>query len=106
MAASTIRVVLYQQGNTWIAQSLEYDLSAQGKSINVAMRRWIDTLIDACEYTMAKFGKPLDGIKEAPARFHQMFDEVDDDHVDFEPRVEMRTTTPPPHIAARILEAA
>ena len=105
--SETIRVVIYRQGGQWIAQSLEYDLAAQAKTLNLAMRRWIDTLIDALEHTGQRFGEPLVGIERAPERFHIMFDDAQDDPVTFEPRLDdMPPTTTPPHIAARVLEAA
>jgi hypothetical protein len=104
-AENTIRVVLYPQGNTWIAQALEYDLAACAASIRESMKRMVATIADAHAFTVQKFGRPFEGIEPAPARFFDMFEQAD---FDISPRDleddELPVGEILPHIAARFLE--
>jgi hypothetical protein len=68
-----LSVLIIKQGASWTAQCLEYDLAAQGGSIDEAQK--------AFEYVFTgqllldiKHGRlPLHGVGRAPVRFHEMF---------------------------------
>lgn len=101
--SDTIRVVLYPQGNLWVAQALEYDIGTQGKTITAAVKRMLDTITETYRITLSEFGKPFEGIDPAPTRFHDMFDEAEDDF-DFDISPREQDSRPIPHMTARLLE--
>lgn len=70
----TIRVVVYRDGEAWIAQCVEYDICAQGKDFDTAMRRLIGTVNAESDYTMKKYGKEFAGIDPAPSVFADKFE--------------------------------
>ena len=110
MAAQTIRVVVYQRGETWIAQALEIDVATQERSFNRVLKKLVEEIAAAHEYTCRKFGKPFFGMEQAPHEFQEMFDQAagnEDVEIDISPRITRpEFPTMQPHIAARILEAA
>jgi len=69
-----IRVVAYRDGDVWVAQCIEYDISAQGANFESAMKR-LEIVVNAeCEYTKNKFGQPFANIDPAPDAFARRFD--------------------------------
>lgn len=70
----TIRVIAYREGEAWVAQCVEYDISAQGADFDTAMRRLTGTVNAECDYTREKHGKEFAGIDAAPAVFAEWFD--------------------------------
>ena len=70
----TIRVVVYREDEAWIAQCVEYDICAQGKDFDTAMRRLIGTVNAECDYTLKKHGKEFAGIGPAPSVFADKFE--------------------------------
>ena len=69
-----IRVIVYREGQVYVAQCLEYDIAAQGREIDVAIER-LELTIDAdfshCEILGVR---PLDQIPPAQNYFHQLWD--------------------------------
>lgn len=67
------RVVVYQEGESWIAQMLEHDICAQGPDLDTVRRRFIHT-VNAEILESTKSGKkPLEGIDPAPQRFEEFW---------------------------------
>lgn len=72
----TIRVIAYREGDTWVAQCLEYDISAQGADFETAKRRLAATVNCEAQYTREKHGEAFKGIEPAPSIFAAMFDSL------------------------------
>jgi hypothetical protein len=70
----TIRVVVYRDGEAWIAQCVEYDICAQGADFDTAMRRLVGTVNAECDYTRKKHGVEFSGIGPAPSVFADKFE--------------------------------
>jgi hypothetical protein len=69
-----ITVVLYPEGGLWVAQGLEFDITARGNSPSDASERFNDKVgaelvisIEAGDPT------PLSGIEPAPRKFWEMY---------------------------------
>lgn len=80
MATATpdmIRVLAFREGEAWVAQCLEYDISAQGPDFETAMKRLTIVVNAECEYTRTKHGTPFNGLEPAPAEFAAKFDELE-----------------------------
>jgi hypothetical protein len=69
-----IRVVAFREGDVWVAQCLEHDISAQGATFQDAMRRLTATVNVECEFTLEKHGKEFANIDPAPEKFKRMFE--------------------------------
>ena len=73
-----VRVLICQDhdadGNRgWVAQCLEYDIAAQGQTLDVVKQRFTLTLIGQMTVDIKHGKKPLEGIKEAPSKFWEHF---------------------------------
>lgn len=69
-----IRVVVYREGESYVAQCLEYDVAAHGPEIDVAIERLelaLEADFDVCE---ARGKKPCDTIPPAQNYFHKLWD--------------------------------
>jgi len=98
-------VVLYEQGSSWIAQALEYDIAVQGRTVNATVKRMLDTIYETYRITVEEFGQPFEGIEPAPKRFHDMFEHAEADFdMDITARARTTSSGPMPHLAARLLE--
>jgi hypothetical protein len=71
---TTIRVVVYRDGEHWIAQGLEFDISVQANDLET-LRSRMSVAIDAEAQAGIEFnGEPFKGIGPAPRHFHDMWD--------------------------------
>lgn len=68
----TIRVVTFKEGDFFVAQALEVDVCAQGRTMDEANRRLILTL-KAEESDAEAEGRTLWDIGPAPRPFHVLF---------------------------------
>jgi hypothetical protein len=82
-----MRVVIFQDGDVWIAQCLEHDISAQGIDFQSAMRRLTATVAAESRHTQEGGGDEFAGIDPAPEFFHRMFEATENslhaDHMEF-----------------------
>jgi hypothetical protein len=69
-----VRVVVFKDGDSWVAQCLEYDIGAQASSLDELHDRLLVTFFAECEESHARNGEPLKGIDAAPQYFHDMWD--------------------------------
>ena len=68
----TLRIIVLREGDTFIAQCLEYDIGTQAEDM-ASLQDHMNFLID-CELEYSKrVGQPID---QAPERFHNMWDEA------------------------------
>jgi hypothetical protein len=72
--ALEVRVILYQEGDRWIAQGLEFDVTARGSSPPDAAERFLAKM--GAELVMSEeLGdtSPLSGVNQAPEKFWRMW---------------------------------
>ena len=70
----SIRVIAFREGDTWVAQCLEHDISAQGHDFQTVVRRLTATVNCESQYTIKKHGVEFATIDPAPRTFFDMFD--------------------------------
>lgn len=64
-----LRVLIYYEDGWFVAQGLEYDICAQGKTIHDAIRHLSFALIEIQQDGLHRYDP-------APQRFHKMWEEV------------------------------
>ena len=70
----TIRIIVFKDGEAWVAQCLEHDICAQADNLT-ELRSRIDATIDAEADRSKRNGKkPFDGIGPAPRHYFDMWD--------------------------------
>lgn len=68
-----LRVIVFKEGNLWIAQGLELDICAQGPDLTTVKSRFLATLRIECET-----GNPVESIGPSPERFQSLWDKRSD----------------------------
>jgi hypothetical protein len=69
-----IRAVIFQDGDLWIAQCLEYDIGAQAPDLDTLKRR-LSLAVEVEQSTSLEVhGKAFAGIDRAPKRFFDMWE--------------------------------
>lgn len=59
-------VLLFQESEWWVAQCLEYDIAAQGKTVAEVKDSFIKTLAGQMVVDVRNGNRPLEGIQRAP----------------------------------------
>ena len=72
-----INAVIYQDGDDWIAQGIEHDICAQGRSIQEARRAFEESVVGMALFGVASGKRPLSDIPPAPEEFHAMFEKAE-----------------------------
>ena len=68
-----IRVIVFNEGDMWAAQCLEYDIGAQANTLEELKER-IEAAIDAeCRESLARNGARFAGILPAPSHYERMW---------------------------------
>ena len=65
-------LLVFQEHDGWVVQCLEYDIVAQGETIEVATRRWVQTLVGQIVVDVERGVAPLDGIDKAPQKLWEL----------------------------------
>lgn len=75
MDTQSLRVAVFAEGDTWLAQALELDVCAQGASPDEVKERIVDTL--DCELSLASEAgeNPFETIGPAPQQFFAMWEQ-------------------------------
>jgi len=69
-----IRIIVFKDGGSWVAQCLEHDICAQADDLE-ALRSRIDATIDAeYSFSVGQKKKPFEGIPPAPKHYHEMWE--------------------------------
>lgn len=72
-----VRVVLFQENNNvWTVQCLEYDIAAQGKSIQEALKRLEQAMVGQIILDVREGLIPFQDIEMAPGHYFDMFNEA------------------------------
>lgn len=66
MDQANIRVAVYQEGDAWIAQCLDYDICAQAPDVNSLQERFNAVLRADLMESVERSGTPFGGIGPAP----------------------------------------
>jgi hypothetical protein len=74
-ASDSLRVVIFQEGDIWIAQALEHDICAQGSDLDVVKERFVATMEAELDHAREQGKASLDHIPQAPDHFFQMWKE-------------------------------
>lgn len=71
-----LRIVAFRDGDAWVAQCVEYDISAQAPDLQLLVRRMNDAIEAEAEFTLEKHGKEFEGLDPAPDYFEAMFQNI------------------------------
>lgn len=64
-----VRVLLLHEGEFWVAQGLEYDVAAQGRSPEETKAAFERTFIGRLVFDLERGRQPLAGVDRAPAHY-------------------------------------
>ena len=70
------RVLLFKEGDHWVAQGLEYDVAAQGRSREETKAAFQRTFIGRLLFDVERGREPLKGVERAPAQYWKVFAEL------------------------------
>ena len=70
-----LHVVIYSEHERFVAQCLEYDVCAQGKTIREAITFLHLALLATIEDSLKRHGQAFAYIDPAPPQFHKMWDD-------------------------------
>lgn len=74
MDRTKIRVVVFQNGDMWAGQCLEYDIGAQADSLE-KLDRYLDIAIAATRReSLERSGEEFAGVPPAPEHFHKLWE--------------------------------
>lgn len=69
----TLRAVVVQDGDLWAAQCLEYDIGAQGRTLEESIERLSFAIRAECTESAERNGTEFAGIPKAPSEFEEMW---------------------------------
>lgn len=69
-----VRVVVFEEGEYYIAQCLEYDICTQAKSLKELQKRFALNFFSNIAVCLELGRAPLAGIPKAPKRYWEMFE--------------------------------
>lgn len=69
-----VSVIIYPEGNVWIAQCLEYDIVSQGKTIQDVQDRLTRNIAATLSIYAENGRNALESIPSAPKKFWEMFE--------------------------------
>lgn len=99
-----LRVVVFREGDSWIAQCLEHDICSQASSVTELHTRFVRTLFANVAVCIELGREPLQGIGAAPRRYWDMFEQstIELKNLDPEPELPRFTDSPPPRFEPAI----
>jgi len=68
-----LHVLILHEGNCWVAQALEVEIAAQGRSPEVARKAFLQALSAQMRMDRAHGRRPLQGIPPAPDEYWDVF---------------------------------
>lgn len=74
MTSGTIRVIVFQDADLWVAQCLEHDIGAQAPDVDTLMTRLQVVMSAELKESVERHREPFAGIEPAPERFLQMWE--------------------------------
>jgi len=73
MTVIRLSVLLFREGDSWTAQGLDYDITAQGKTLQAAANGFAQVLCHQALLDIHHGLRPLQYFKPAPAEYFQKF---------------------------------
>ena len=70
----SIRAIAFREKECWIAQCLEYDISAQARSADELTTRLLESLSAEYDIGVALVGRPFGNISKAPTCFQRAWE--------------------------------
>jgi Fe-S-cluster formation regulator IscX/YfhJ len=70
-----LNLILMREGDSWVAQCLEHDLAAQGKTINETLKRWLCTACAHLDEDNKRGNEPFSGLDAAPAYYWTLWND-------------------------------
>ena len=71
-----LSVLLLKEGKSWVAQCLEFDITAQGKTPKDAKKTFENTLLGQFILDVEQGKKPLEGIPQTPKIYFDLIERV------------------------------
>ena len=75
-AENPLRVVIFRDGDFWVAQCLEHDIGAQARDIPTLQRNFALTVDLEAKVATERGVAPFSDIDPAPDKFVEMWDKV------------------------------
>jgi hypothetical protein len=72
-----VNVLLLREDNAWVAQCLDFDISAHGRSIHDAKSAFGRVFIGQILLDIQHGRKPLQDVPKAPARYRTLFNHAE-----------------------------
>jgi|ERR1700693_1201710 len=72
-----IRVLLINENGPWVAQGLDYDIAAQGRTIQEAMKAFQQTLLAQIRADLSKGRNPLQDFEHAPDMYWSAYERAE-----------------------------
>ena len=69
----SISAILFQEGEWWSAQCLEYDIAAQARTVSELRYELERVLLSHALVSVENGRRPFDGLKPAPKKYWDMF---------------------------------
>ena len=69
-----IRVIIFREGDFWVAQCLEYDIGTQAKDLDELQAQFELTFRVELKESVERNGEAFKGIPPAPPHFHKMWE--------------------------------
>ncbi len=69
-----IRAIIFREGDLWVAQCVEYDIGAQGRTLPEVTKRLELTVELELEESIRRHGAPFRGVPAAPSSVGDMWE--------------------------------
>jgi hypothetical protein len=79
MATTFVQVLMFRDGEHWVAQGIEYNIAAQGRTQEETKRAFARTFVGRLIWDMQHDREPLAGLGPAPQRYLAMASELTQD---------------------------
>ncbi len=99
-----IRAIAFKEGEVWVVQGIEYDIVAHAKDPAALPDAFTRAVIENAFISEQLRGEPMKGIKPAPERFKEMFEQATAAIRAVKPRMSERL--PLPEMDIRLLAVA
>lgn len=73
-----LRVIIFQEGESWSAQCIDYDIGTRGESLKEVQQRMKNQLIVEAMFSYEATGEIFGGIPAAPSQFHDKWEDCAD----------------------------
>lgn len=71
-----LRAIVFAENGSWVAQCLEVDVAAYGKTLDSAAENLRDSLLAQARLDEEEGRKPFEGLSKAPEKFWKRFDQL------------------------------